>query len=209
MTIVALEFSSDRRAAAVVRDGKVLAEACVIGGRATSAPALIAEAMSRAGIGASEVDRLAVGVGPGSYTGIRRAIATLQGWHLARGTPVVPVGSFEVLASVAAESGIVDGWLAADAQRGEWAVAVLRGGKVSGEPGLKPVSEVEAMVQRGERVVTADVNLPGAVRLYPDAGRCGTIAEGREPVDPTLLAPVYLREAVFVKAKPVRGEFRE
>ena len=44
---------------------------------------------------------IAVGLGPGSYTGIRAAIAVAQGWQLARGIKLLGINSVECLAAQA------------------------------------------------------------------------------------------------------------
>lgn len=206
MTILCLEFSSERRSAAIVCDGRLLAESSVIAGRTTSAPGLIAAVLKESGLAPTDVSRLAIGIGPGSYTGIRRAIATVQGWHLAHGTPVVPVGSFQTLAVLAAELDPGPLWLAADAQRGEWAVAPAEGGRLTGELRLVSRDDLAAWIVGGQRIVTPDATLSGATRLYPSAAQAALLAQELPPMDPSNLAPVYLREASFVKAPPSRWE---
>ena len=83
MTILALEFSSSQRSVALRRGGDKhsLTEAVETGGRATNALAMIQQVLSQAGIEREQIDLLAVGLGPGSYTGIRAAIAVAQGWQ--------------------------------------------------------------------------------------------------------------------------------
>ena len=88
MKILAVEFSSEQRSVAVVeRAGAtvhVRGAAREIGGRNAHAVALIEEALQQAKIEREEIECIAVGLGPGSYTGIRAAIALAQGWQLAR-----------------------------------------------------------------------------------------------------------------------------
>ncbi len=205
MTILAVEFSSQRRSVALARDGRVLAEAFTDVGRATSAPQLIAEALRQSGLQPEAVDRLAVGIGPGSYTGIRRAIATVQGWHLASGIAVVAVGSFDLLARTAAEADPNPAWLVTDAQRGEWATVRCVNGRVQGEVTLRPRADVEAWLAAGERVISPDPTLSGAEIRFPTAALAALLATDSMPVPPETLAAVYLREAVFAKAPPSRA----
>ncbi len=204
MTCLALEFSSQRRSAAIARDGVLLGEAWVIGGSATSAPGLITEALARSGTRPVDVGRLVVGIGPGSYTGIRRAISTLQGWNLALGTPLAAIGSMELLARVAHERLGRGCYLAADAQRGEWACAEMEGGRVTTGLRLRGLEEIRADIAAGRCVVTPDEGLPGAIVLHPTAAVAAVLGAGLAEQRPEALAPVYLREAAFVKAPPTR-----
>lgn len=204
MTILSLELSSDRRAAAVWADGRLLAEHCTLGGRETSAPGLIQAALKEAGCLPAHIDRIALGLGPGSYTGIRRAIATAIGWHLAHGTPVCGVNSFDVLAAEARSIQQGPLLLAADAQKGEWAIAEARAGIRSGPLQLIPRPELLRRLRDGITVVTPDAGLEGAIRLFPTASGAAVLASGLPATDPAGLAPVYLRDAVFAKAPPPR-----
>src|SRR6185437_12670402 len=93
MKILALEFSSPQRSVAVVqRDerthGVIVSEVVETGGRTNAAFKMIDEALREAKIEREQIECLAVGTGPGSYTGIRAAISVVQGWQLARGTRI-------------------------------------------------------------------------------------------------------------------------
>src|SRR5271154_5183469 len=99
MMILALEFSSARRSVAVARAGVVLSEAEATGGRATNAFGLIEQALAASQTRREEIEVVAVGVGPGSYTGIRAAIAVAQGWQLARGIKLLGISSVEAIAA--------------------------------------------------------------------------------------------------------------
>ena len=77
MTILAIEFSSETRSAAVLSDGRVAGHAAETGGR--RAIGLVEKALQQAGAEREDVEIIAVGLGPGSYTGIRGAIALAQG----------------------------------------------------------------------------------------------------------------------------------
>ena len=98
MKILALEFSSEQRSAAVVENGVVLGEAHETAGKHTQAFALIEQALAKAGLEREQIDCIAVGLGPGSYMGTRIAIAIAQGWQLARGVKTAGISSAEGLA---------------------------------------------------------------------------------------------------------------
>src|SRR5262245_61294087 len=121
MTILALEFSSDRRSVALTRAGQMLSRAAEQGGRSTQAFRLIEQVLRDAGREREDVEAIAIGLGPGSYTGIRMAISIGQGWRLARGTRLVGISTTDVLAEQARARGIRGPLhIAIDAQRGEF-----------------------------------------------------------------------------------------
>jgi len=76
------------------------------------------------GSGPESVEGVAVGRGPGGFTGLRIGIATAAAWARARGVPVLGVGTLEILACAAGEAGLVLTVL--DAHRGEVAAALYR-----------------------------------------------------------------------------------
>ena len=124
MKILALEFSSDRRSVAVVANGQLCAQAHEARARESHALALVNEALRAAGLEREQINCLAIGLGPGSYTGIRAAIALAQGWQLARDTEAIGVSSVECLAGQAhAEKMFGRVSMVIDAQRNEFYLA--------------------------------------------------------------------------------------
>ena len=95
MKILALEFSSPQRSVAVLNAdarGSVLAASEVVeaGPGNTMKPlGMIESALKHAGLEREQIDCLVVGLGPGSYNGIRTAIALAQGWQLASGVKLL------------------------------------------------------------------------------------------------------------------------
>jgi len=82
---------------------------------------LMEQALAAAKIEREQVDCLAVGLGPGSYTGIRGAIALAQGWQLANGVKLLGISSVECVAAQAkAEEVFGTIGINIDAQRGEY-----------------------------------------------------------------------------------------
>ena len=210
MTSLAFEFSSDRRSVALGRDGVTLAEAVHETGRQTPVLGLVDHVLRAASLDRRAVERVVVSVGPGSYTGIRIAISAAQGWVLGTGASVVAVDSFEALRHAAARTGLAAPWTAVvDAQRQEFAVRTWDGTGWVGPLRLAPLAELTARAAAGERLVGPDADArlgtgPGVVRLLPEARDVLAAAVGLGPVAPESLAPVYLREAAFLKAPPGR-----
>ena len=95
--------------------------------------ALVEEALGRAGATWDDIDRIAVGVGPGGFTGLRHGIATARALAQARELPVAGLSSLEVRARGAAEQ--------AAAYAAERAVLVARcraAARAGGDPARGP-----------------------------------------------------------------------
>src|SRR5262245_40274567 len=101
--ILALDTSSAAGSAAVLRDGVVVAERA---GDATRThgerlPRELMTVLEEARADLHDVTTFAVCTGPGSFTGLRVGIATMQGLAFAQRKLVVPVSAFEALARTA------------------------------------------------------------------------------------------------------------
>ena len=91
-------------------------------GHATRLLAMVASLLERAGVPWSELDRIAVGLGPGRFTGLRVGVATARGLAQSLSLPLAGVSTLEALAEAAAVHGGegCDGVLpVVDALRGE------------------------------------------------------------------------------------------
>src|SRR6266404_4706107 len=126
MKILALEFSSSQRSVAVVQPGRA-EEVIEAGSQGPNALGMIAEALRAAGLEREQIECLAIGLGPGSYTGIRSAIALAQGWQLAAGQhriKLLGISSAECLAAGAKAEGLQGSvYVVIDAQRNEFYLA--------------------------------------------------------------------------------------
>ncbi|MBL8644511.1 MAG: tRNA (adenosine(37)-N6)-threonylcarbamoyltransferase complex dimerization subunit type 1 TsaB, partial [Rhodospirillaceae bacterium] len=91
----------------VVRDGTVLAaeSAVMAQGHAEALMPMIARVMAKANTTYTNLDRIAVTVGPGSFTGLRVGISTARGLAMAAGKPAVGLTTTEVLAAHVANAG--------------------------------------------------------------------------------------------------------
>jgi tRNA threonylcarbamoyladenosine biosynthesis protein TsaB len=94
-------------------------------GHATRLLAMADELLSRAGLGWSALDRIAVGVGPGTFTGLRVGVATARGLAQSLGVELVGVSSLRALAEGAAQAGVADDVAAAGGGAGKGVLAVL------------------------------------------------------------------------------------
>ena len=120
MLLLALDTTTRDGSAAVLRDAIVLAER--IGDQSRThgerLPAELMRVLDEASVRIDDVDLFAVAAGPGSFTGLRVGIATVQGLAMARGRRVVPVSTLEALARAAINPHRrIAPWM--DAQRGQ------------------------------------------------------------------------------------------
>jgi tRNA threonylcarbamoyl adenosine modification protein YeaZ len=223
MKILALEFSSAQRSVGVQGEGALrdLAPAashghCEVietsGGRTMQPFQMIEAALRQANLERTAIECLVVGLGPGSYNGIRAGIAVAQGWQLAAPVKLLGVSSALALATQAHEAGQrgrID--VVIDAQRGEWYLSVWEldeAGAHEVEP-LRIVSaaEVQARAANGGAVLGPEATrvVPSAQLMYPRAATLARLAVTRTDFVPgEALEPIYLRETTFVKAPPPR-----
>jgi tRNA threonylcarbamoyladenosine biosynthesis protein TsaB len=111
-----------------------------------------------------DIDAFAVGIGPGSFTGLRVGIATMQGLAVAMKKPLVGVSAFDALARIAGGSGTpsrrdpphvrVATWI--DAWRGEVFAALYEGGREVEAPRVQPPARLLARYSGAETLFTGD-----------------------------------------------------
>ena len=212
MKILALEFSSEQRSVAVLVDGAIRGTAMEIGGRNTQALRLIEQALQQAGLEREDVECMAIGLGPGSYAGIRAAIALAQGWQLARPVKVLGISSALGLAVKAQQEKIFGAIsLVIDAQRDESYLARYQIDAATlreTEPlRIASRSEVQARSDAGDILIGPEVTkwFPAGHTVFPNAAALAVLAVDRDDfVAGEKLEPIYLRETSFVKAPPTR-----
>jgi tRNA threonylcarbamoyladenosine biosynthesis protein TsaB len=222
MIVLGIETSTRLTSVAIAQDGTVIAVERHDGER--SHGAVLAPAVSRclaaAGIAPVDLDAVAVGVGPGLYTGLRVGMATGAALAAAHGLPTIGVCGLDTLArselvvevvspatggaAADAPRSVTPGLVTTiDARRGQvfWArYAVGAHGRWSrvDEPRLGDRAALTAeLARQGGPVVVGEIAVteprwPDAVHLLALAAE-GLAAGGG--VAPHLLQPVYLREA--------------
>jgi tRNA threonylcarbamoyl adenosine modification protein YeaZ len=189
---------------------KLLGEATETATRSTHAFALIEKALGDASIEREEIECLAIGVGPGSYTGIRSAIALAQGWQLARPVKLLGISSAECLAAEAQAKevfGTVN--VVIDAQRNELYLARYEISRdiVREVSALSLVAAANVALRPGDRIIGPEATrwFESGKNLFPNAATLGQLAASRSDfISGEKLEPIYLRETNFVKAPPPR-----
>lgn len=111
--ILCIETGTDICSVGVARDGELISLRESDEGRdhAKKVGVFVDELLRETGISPDELDAVAVGMGPGSYTGLRIGVSFAKGLCYGLGIPLVAVGSLDAMAAVAIEdndAGILD-----------------------------------------------------------------------------------------------------
>ncbi|MEO8195152.1 MAG: tRNA (adenosine(37)-N6)-threonylcarbamoyltransferase complex dimerization subunit type 1 TsaB [Thermoanaerobaculia bacterium] len=212
-TWLAFDAGSPVTSAAVARGGTLLAAST---GASRSGPSLlqqIDDSLQRATVAARELDGIVVLSGPGSFTGIRVALATALGLRAALAVPVFALSNLAALA-LHAGPGTASRFLALiDALRDEWFVQEFRfearGLAAEGTPERLPASTLFAPADArlavhlaqtlpshlAELPVERVAALASGVASAASAGTLGALLSGE-------LAPLYLRGFTPRNARP-------
>lgn len=219
MLVLAIDTALDACSAAILGGrGKILSRSTrdIGRGHAEVLMAVVAETFADAGAVPSDIDRVVVTVGPGSFTGIRVGLAAARGFGLAAGVPVIGVSTLEAIAAEAAGLG-GPVLVTVDARRGEVyaglygfgaggdpaavgspaALTLLEAADLACETGAVPVGSGAMLVSdaSGGRVRA------GPAIRFPDIG-CVARIGAAAPIPDQAPKPLYLRAA---DAKPQEG----
>ena len=151
MNILAIDTSTDACSAALLRDdGSIFREFEIAPRQHTRLiPAMMDSVLKASGLTKNSLTHCAFANGPGAFTGIRIAAATVQGIALGLSIPVVPVSTLATLAQTCLDKHAVDSVMVAlDARMGEVYWAIYKRSK----PGLAVLEDAE-MLSRPEDVV--------------------------------------------------------
>jgi tRNA threonylcarbamoyladenosine biosynthesis protein TsaB len=148
-------------------------------------------------------EKIIVGLGPGSYAGVRIVIATALGLRSATKAQLTGIPSICAL-----DVEIADYCVIGDARRQTFFVAKIEGGRLSQGPILKTAAELEATIRELTLPVYASEPLPQfpvATLAYPSASRLVEIAGLHADNIDGALEPIYLREPHITVAKVTPG----
>ncbi len=207
MLILALDCALARCSAGVVADGVLSAGRQQDAGRGQAAllPVMAASVLDEAEIAATDLDLVAVTVGPGSFTGIRAGLALAHGIALAAGVPVVGVTVGEALADALPHLGGRRLWTAIDSRRGrvflEQDGAIFACGldelpaargriAVAGDAAIAVAARLAA---RGTDVMLTDARLPTARHVAMAGARRLAGALAQLPAQPLYVDPPEAR----------------
>ena len=216
---LAMDFSTSRRSMAIIesKTGNVVAEAATTGGFETIAGD-VDNLLEAAKLCNKDIESLTIGIGPGSYTGIRAVIAFAQGWNLATGVRLYTVPTADAIAAsyFATSAPTATLHILIDAQRHEFYHTAYNASGVISPLEIISWEAAQALIgdESGEKHVCGpdlppelfpSAELAAAAAIYPSAVEIGRIAlQRRIFTDPEHLAPIYLRPIQFVKAPPAR-----
>lgn len=203
MIILALDTCVDACSVALTEDGRALAaisEPMQRGHQERLAP-MVAEAFAAAGQKPAALDRVAVTVGPGSFTGLRVGLSFGKAMALALGKPCVGIGTLEALA-LSAGPGFVAACL--DARRGRVYLQTFADGRAVMAPDILDIDVAAARIAElwsGGPALVAGSGAPlvaGVLAnarvdagLVPDPVAIARLAATRDPRTPP--RPLYLR----------------
>ncbi len=210
MRLAAIDTSTALGSIALVEDGRLIAEDSrrVSNAHGESLLPMVSALFAGVGWAPGDVARWGVGVGPGSFTGCRIAVATVKGIVLATGAEIVGVTSLDAL-SFGLDADLVVSVVAGG--KGELFVQAKRAGALVLAPSHLPIADVAArvaalepaglVVVAGEAAALVDwAPLGERVSLATapphDAPRATVIAfmvMGAPPEDADSLEPLYVR----------------
>lgn len=223
MRLAAIDTSTVLGGIALFEDGALVGQESrrVSNAHGESLLPMVSGLFERLGWSPGQVRRWGVGIGPGSFTGVRIAVATVKGIALATGAEVVGVTSLDALALGLDADVIVS---LVDAGKGEVFAQVRRGGQLvlapshvrledlgrrlaaiagasatiiaAGEPA--PALDLSAFGSRATVVVSAPHDLPHAAAV-------GRMAMARAPDDTEALEPLYVRPPDITVPRAIGG----
>lgn len=199
--ILAIDAATMRCSVAIALPDRVLAaeHADSDRGQAALLIPMVQRVMAAAGIGWSDLAAIAATVGPGSFTGLRVALATAEGLSLAAGLPTIGITTFEALAAAAPGLCLV----AIDSRRGDIYAAF---DPPHGACGVYRPERLADILPPGDAIITVIGDAAGTAAAAigprarsagpacPDAADIARIAHARLGA-PTVLRPLYLRPA--------------
>ena len=206
MLLLSLDTTTPKASCAVARDGVVLNEEPIDTSRqlALQLPGALRDILDLSAVSLHDVDAFAVATGPGSFTGLRIGIATMQGLAFGRGKALIGISGFAALRAVAGSAFLgsrIATWV--DAWRGDVYASLFEDGHQVAEPVVaKPTDLLDEMARGKPAAYTNDVLFIGdGAETYRDliASRLGHAARIADPSTPLVAAVIAMLATIEYK----------
>ena len=203
MKTLAFELSSGQGSITLLENGEILCERTFPNDRKDSGAFFENVELCLKRFGAP--DEIVVGLGPGSYAGVRIAIASAIGLRAAVRAKLLGIASICAL-----DVEERDYWVIGDARRQSFYLARVSDGRVIEGPTLLPAADLQTRITEATTPVYSSEKLPQfpqAKLAYPMARRLAELArlQSAEIDDSHPLEPIYLREPHITTPKEVRA----
>lgn len=171
LTVLALDSAGSACSTAVWIDGRIVARRFseMEHGHAEALIPMVQAAMTEAGLDYADLDLIAAGTGPGSYTGVRVALAAARAIASAAGKPLSGVSNFEAIAAACAPQ--APDLVAIESRRVDFYIQVFgRDGAADSPPTVIAESDLAALFAIGETVQIAGDAAERAAQTLRAAG---------------------------------------
>jgi tRNA threonylcarbamoyladenosine biosynthesis protein TsaB len=152
-------------------------------GHATRLLDMLHDLLVRAGVAWSEIDRIAVGVGPGTFTGLRVGVATARGLSQSLGAELVGVSSLRALAAAALAGESIDAGFGEPIDTGAGEPADAGPGEPVGVLAVIDARRGEAFAAAYEAGDHGDPRELVPARALPPAGLADVLAAAEQTLD--------------------------
>jgi len=216
MLVLSLDTTTPKASCAVAREGVVINEEPIDTSRqlALQLPGALRDILDLSAVALEEIDTFSVATGPGSFTGLRIGIASMQGLAFGTGKPLIGVSALTALRAVASPAFLgsrIATWV--DAWRGDVYAALFEDGRQVAEPVVaKPSDLLEELAARkgpsdestpyGSAPYANDVLFIGdGAETYRDliVSRLGQAARIADPATPLLAAVIAMLATIEYK----------
>jgi len=205
MRILALDAALGPCSAALVADGVLLAQQGSRDARGASAalPGLVAAVLAEAG---ANFDAVAVTVGPGSFTGIRAALALGHGLAIGASVPIFGVTSMAALEAAWSPVHGATLWIAIDTRRGR--VFLGRGGRIAAMTLGSLPQPPDGLMLAGDAAVAVAAQIGGTLTGIDHieaeyVARAAASPANRFAAQPLYVEPPEARPAAALRPAPV------
>lgn len=225
MTTLALDTSMNACSVALWRKGRILTakQRPMPRGQAETLMPMIKAMIDDQSVAFSDIDRIAVSKGPGSFTGVRVGLSAAKALGMAAGIPVIGIDNFTLLAHSVPEDLKKGHWgllSIIDTKRGDYYARLFAPTTLEplSDPDVLPLDKIAALLPEGPTLLCGDgaealiAALPTREKsltivpnsLYPDPATLAALADEADANAPDFQpTPLYLRPADATPSKMV------